>query len=157
MAAEQGQGERLVSDRIFGAVGAVLLVLALLFGVRSCGEGGQDTGARPAVAAIPTLAIQSPAAGAVLDQPAAVEFDAGAALTLGPTGWTAEGRHLHLFAGGTELMASAAELRHLGGTRYRWTLPRLPAGETTLRLAWSDERHRTIPQGASAPVPVRLR
>jgi hypothetical protein len=155
MAAEQG-AERLKSDRIFGVIGVVLLVLALVFFVRSFGEGGSDQGAGPA-ASIPTLAITSPAAGAELAQPAAVEFDAGAALTLGPTGWTADGRHLHLFAGATELMAAAGELRHLGGTRYRWTLPRLPAGETALRLAWSDESHRTIPQGASPPVAVRLR
>jgi hypothetical protein len=157
MSVEQGAGERLVSDRVFGAVGVAMVLLGLFFWIRSFGEGGSDTGARPAAAAVPTLAILSPAAGAELAQPAAVEVDAGAALTLGPTGWTADGRHLHLFAGGTELMASATELRHLGGTRYQWTLPRLPAGETTLRLAWSDERHRTIPDGASATVPVRLR
>jgi hypothetical protein len=156
MSAEQGGGERLVSDRIFGAVGVAMVLLGLFFWIRSFGEGGSDTGARPA-AAVPTLAIVSPAAGAELGQPAAVELDAGSTLALGPTGWTADGRHLHLFAGGTELMASATELRHLGGTRYRWTLPRLPAGETTLRLAWSDERHRTIPDGASPVVPVRLR
>lgn len=156
MAAEQATGERLKSDRIFGAVGVVLVVLGLIFWVRSFGEGGSDTGAGPAAAAIPALSITSPAAGAALAQPAAVEFDAGAALTLGPTGWTAGGRHLHLFAGQTELMAAAAEIEHLGGTRYRWTLPRFPAGEMTLRLAWSDERHRTIPDGASQPVPIRL-
>jgi hypothetical protein len=158
MAVEQvSGGERLVSDRIFGAVGVVMVLLGLFFWVRSFGEGGSDTGARPGAAAVPALAIVSPAAGAELAQPAAVELDVGARLTLGPTGWTAEGRHLHLFAGGTELMASATELRHVGGTRYRWTLPRLPAGETTLRLAWSDERHRTIPDGASRPISVRLK
>lgn len=156
-AAEQVAGERLMSDRIFGAVGVVLVLLGLFFWIRSFGEGGSDTGAGPAAVAVPTLAILSPAAGAELAQPAAVEFDAGAPLTLGPTGWTAAGRHLHLFVGGTELMASANELRQVEGTRYRWTLPVLPAGETTLRLAWSDESHRTIPDGASAPVTVRLR
>lgn len=153
---ETAAGERLVSDRVFGAIGGVLLLLGLVFLVRSFGEGGSDTGARPA-ATVPALRILSPAAGAELAQPAAVELDAGTALVAGPTGWTAEGRHLHLFAGGTELMATAAEISHLGGTRYRWALPRLPAGETTLRLAWSDERHRTLPEGASATVPVRLR
>ena len=156
MAAEQAAGERLMSDRIFGAVGVVLVVLGLIFWVRSFGEGGSDTGAGPAAAAVPALSITSPAAGAVLAQPAEVEFDAGSALTLGPTGWTAGGRHLHLFAGQTELMAAAAEIQHLGGTRYRWTLPRLPAGPTTLRLAWSGESHRTLDEGASPPVPVRL-
>ncbi|HEX6037832.1 hypothetical protein [Longimicrobium sp.] len=157
MAAEQVAGERLVSDRIFGAVGVVLVLLGLFFWVRSFAEGGSDTGAGPAAAAVPTLSIVSPAAGAEVAQPAVVEFDAGAPLTLGPTGWTAAGRHLHLFVGGTELMAASTELRPVSGTRYRWTLPALPAGETTLRLAWSDENHRTIPDGASTPVTVRLR
>jgi hypothetical protein len=156
MAQEQAGGERLVADRVFGVVGGVLVLLALVFWVRSCGEGGSDTGARTP-SAIPALALLSPAPGAEVPQPAVVEFDAGAPLTLGPTGWTENGRHLHLFAGGTELMASAAELAPVQGTRYRWTLPRLPAGEITLRLAWSDESHRTIPQGASATVRVRLR
>lgn len=156
MAAEQVAGERRVSDRVFGAVGVVLVALGLFFWVLSFGEGGSDTGAGPATA-VPALSILGPAAGAELAQPAAVEFDAGASLTLGPTGWTADGRHLHLFVGGTELMASASDLRQVSGTRYRWTLPRLPAGEATLRLAWSDENHRTIPEGASAPVTVRLR
>jgi hypothetical protein len=158
MAAEQGAagGERLVSDRVFGAIGGIFLLLGLVFLVRSFGEGGSDTGLRPA-GTIPALAILTPAAGAEVAQPAAVELDAATALAAGPTGWTADGRHLHLFAGGTELMATAAEITHLGGTRYRWTLPRLPAGETTLRLAWSDERHRTLPEGASPIVPVRLR
>lgn len=159
MAAEQGTdgGERLVSDRVFGVVGGIFLLLGLVFLVRSFLPGGSDTGAGPAAKEVPALRILSPAPGAEVPQPLAVEFDAGAPLVLGPTGWTADGRHLHLFAGGTELMATATELQPLGGTRYRWSLQRLPGDTTTLRLAWSDERHRTIPQGASAPVPVRLR
>jgi hypothetical protein len=158
MAAEQGAagGERLVADRVFGVIGGILLLLGVVFLVRSFGEGGSDTGAA-AAKAVPALSIVSPAAGTELPQPAAIEFDAGTPLVAGPTGWTAEGRHLHLLAGGTELMASAAEIQHLGGTHYRWTLPRLPAGETTLRLAWSDAGHRTIQDGASPAVPVRLR
>lgn len=157
MAAEQVAGERLMSDRVFGAVGIVLVLLGLVFWVRSLGEGGSDTGAGPVAAAVPALRILSPGSGEEMAQPAAVEFDAGAPLTLGPTGWTADGRHLHLFVGGTELMAGATDLRGVGGTRYRWMLPRLPAGETTLRLAWSDESHRTIPDGASRTLSVRLR
>jgi hypothetical protein len=157
MAAEQGvaDGERTASDRVFGVIGGMLLLLGLFFLVRSFGEGGSDTGARPAT--VPALSILSPAAGAEVAQPAAVDLDAGAPLVAGPTGWTADGRHLHLFAGGTELMAAAGEIQHLGGTRYRWSLPRLPAGATTLRLTWSDERHRTLAEGASPVVSVRLR
>lgn len=159
MAAEQGseRGERLASDRVFGVIGGLLLLLGLVFLVRSFLPGGSDTGAGPAAGEIPRLAILSPAPGAEVVQPLVVELDAGARLALGPTGWTADGRHLHLFAGGTEVMATATDLQPVGGTRYRWTLRRLAADTTTLRLAWSDERHRTIPQGASPAVPVRLR
>jgi hypothetical protein len=156
MAAAQAQGGQQASDRVFGAIGITMVVMGIVAFILSFGEGGSDTGA-PAAAAVPVLAILSPAAGAELDQPAAVEIDAGATLVLGPTGWTADGRHLHLFAGGTELMAAATDLQPLGGTRYRWSLPRLAPGETTLNLAWSDERHRTIPDGASPAIRVRLR
>lgn len=154
MSAERG--ERAVADRVFGAVGLAMVLLGVFFWIRSFAEGGSDTGVRPAPT-VPTLAILRPATGEAVAQPAAVELDAGSQLVLGPTGWTADGRHLHLFAGDTELMAAATDLRHLGGTRYHWTLPRLPAGETTLRLEWSDERHRAIADGASRTVPVQLR
>ncbi|HEU4884706.1 MAG TPA: hypothetical protein VFT45_20790 [Longimicrobium sp.] len=159
MAAEQGTEprERLASDRVFGVIGGVLLLLGLVFLVRSLLPGGSDTGAGPARSSIPTLAILSPAPGATVVQPMVLELDAGTELALGPTGWTAGGRHLHLFAGGTEVMATVTELQPAGGTRYRWKLHRLHGDTATLRLAWSDERHRTIPDGASAPVPVRLR
>jgi hypothetical protein len=152
----EGSGERLVSDRAFGIVGGALVLLGLVFGAMSFMEGGSDTGSGPA-SAIPQLRIASPAAGASLAQPAAVEFDAGAPLALGPTGWTAGGRHLHLFVGGTELMASASEITAVQGTRYRWALPRLPAGPTTLRMTWSGESHQSIPEGASQTVSVTLR
>ncbi len=160
MAGEQALepvAERSTVDRVFGIVGAAMLALALVFFVRSLLPGGSDEGASPASAPVPALAILSPAAGAVLDQPAALEFDAGAPLVLGPTGWAAGGRHVHLFVGGTEVMATAADLRRVSGTRYRWTLPRVATGETTLRLAWSGEDHRTLAEGASAAVAVRLR
>ena len=154
--AQAGQGERLVADRVFGIVGGALVLLGLVFLVRSFMEGGSDTGSGPAVA-VPRIAIVSPAPGAALDQPAAVEFDAGAPLALGPTGWTADGRHLHLFVGGTELMAASTEITAVRGTRYRWALPRLPAGPTTLRMTWSGQNHQSLQQGASETVPVTLR
>jgi hypothetical protein len=147
------EAERSTADRVFGIAGAAMLLLAAAFFVRSLLPGGADAGP----AAVPALAILSPAPGAVLDQPAEVEFDAGARLVLGPTGWEAEGRHVHLFVGGTEVMAAAGQVAPVRGTVYRWTLPRVAPGETTLRLAWSGADHRGIDEGASAPVPVRLR
>jgi len=154
--AQGGSGERLMADRVFGIVGGVMVLLGLVFLVRSFMAGGSDTGSGPAVA-VPQIRIVSPAAGAALPQPASVEFDAGAPLVLGPTGWTAAGRHLHLFVGATELMASATEITAIQGTRYRWALPRLPPGSTTLRMTWSGENHQSIAQGASETIPVTLR
>lgn len=152
------QGERAAAggtaDRVFGIVGGTMLLLAAFFFVRSLLPGGSDPG--PA-ADVPQMRLLAPVPGAVLDQPAAVEFDAGAALVLRPAGWEAGGRHVHLMAGGTELMAAGADLTHLRGTRYRWTLPRLPAGETELRLVWSGADHRALAEGASEAVTVRLR
>jgi hypothetical protein len=144
------------TDRVFAVVGGAMLLLAAVFLVRSFLPGGSDTGTPPA-APVPALAILSPAPGAEVEQPLEVVFDAGTELTLGPAGWEADGRHVHLFAGGTEVMAGATDVARLRGTRYRWTLPRLPAGETSLRLTWSGADHRSMPEGASAEVPVRLR
>ena len=156
--ADEGQaegGERLVMDRVFGIVGGVAVLLALVFAVRSCLPGGQDTGAGPA-SAIPALVILSPRPGDTVPQPAVVEFDAGAPLALAADGWQADGRHLHLFANATELMPAPGDIRRVQGTRYRWTLPRLPAGPATLRMTWSGESHRSLAEGASAPVAVTL-
>lgn len=149
------EAERSASDRVFGIVGAAMLLLAGVFFVRSLLPGESDAGAAPS--AVPALAILAPTPGAALDQPAEVVFDAGARLVLGPAGWESYGRHVHLFAGGTEVMARAGDLAPVRGTVYRWTLPRLPSGETTLRLAWSGADHREIEAGATPPVPVRLR
>ncbi len=142
-----------VADRVYGAVGVLAVLLALFFLVRG---GPRDTGAAPA-ANVPRLTILAPAAGAELAQPVVVEFDAGAALRLEPAGWGAGGRHVHIRAGERELMAGGTDVAPLGGTRYRWTLPALPPGEHVLRMTWSDERHRAMEAGASAPVRVRVR
>lgn len=156
-AEEIAGGEQRKADRVFGIVGGALMLLALVFLVRSFTGGAQDTGARAGTGPVPALRILSPAPGAEAAQPLAVELDAGTALTLGPMGWNADGRHLHLFVSGTELMASATELAPVRGTVYRWTLPRLPAGPTTLRLSWSGQDHASMDEGASPTVPVTLR
>lgn len=154
---ERTGGERGTADRVFGIVGGGLVLLALVFFIRSFTGGAQDTGTRAGAGPVPALRILSPAPGSSPAQPVAVEVDAGTPLVLGPSGWTANGRHLHLFVGGTELMASATELAPVRGTVYRWTLPVLPAGETTLRLRWSGESHASMEEGASQTVPVTLR
>ena len=143
----------LAMDRVYGIVAAALAVLALFFLFRG---GSADTGAdRPAAA--PALTLLEPREGAEVTLPMAVVFDAGTRLVAGPTGWNAAGRHVHLRAGGAELMAAPGDVQPLGGTRYRWTVPALAGGEQTLQLTWSDEQHRPLAEGASRPVRVRVR
>jgi hypothetical protein len=142
------------ADRVYGIIGAALAVLALFFLLRG---GEADTGAAAAPAAAPQITLVEPRDGAEATVPLAVVFDAGVPLVAGPMGWNAAGRHVHLHAGGTELMAGGGDIQPLGGTRYRWTVPSLPRGEQTLRLAWSDEQHRPLDEGASRTVRVRVR
>ena len=141
------------ADRAYSILGAALAVLALFFLLR----GGPADGDAPAPGAAPPLSVVEPRDGVEAALPLAVVFDAGTRLELGPMGWNAGGRHVHLLVGGTELMAAPGDLQPLGQNRYRWTVPSLPAGEQTLRLTWSDESHRPLEEGASAPVRVRVR
>ena len=142
-----------LADRVFGVIGGVAVLLGLVFLVWSLAGGPADGQASTA----PQLRILAPAPGAEVGQPVVVEFDAGTPLLPAAGGWMADGRHLHLFAGATELMPAPADLRPVSGTRYRWTLPRLPAGPTTLHLTWSGDTHRSLAEGASDTVAVRLR
>jgi len=48
-------------------------------------------------------------------------------------------------------------VRPVRGTMYRWTLPRLPAGDAWLRAYWSDAAHRPVPGASSDSVNVRIR
>jgi hypothetical protein len=141
------------ADRVYGAVAGVALLLALFFLFR----GGVDDGKRAsATNGVPRLVLVEPAAGAAVAQPVALVFDAGTAL--GTDGADrARGNHVHVRVGGTELMSGPGSLRALGGTRYRWTLPAVPAGEQALRLYWSDARHRALAAGASGEVKVTVR
>jgi len=142
-----------VADRAYGAVAAVLVALALFFLFR----GGPADGDASRSAAPPTLTLLEPRDGAEASGPLAVVFDAGVALDPGPMGPNAGGRHVHLRVAGTELMAGTADIQPLGGTRYRWAIPALPAGEQTLQLLWSDAAHQPLRAGSSARVRVRVR
>ena len=142
----------LVADRVYGAIGGLAVLLALSFLVR----GGSADGAAAAPKAVPALQLIEPAADGAREQPVTLTFDAGAALS--PDGSDAAGkRHLHARIGPSELMPSPGDVRPLEGTRYRWTLPRLPAGSHAVRLYWSDEAHRPIAEGASDSVVVEVR
>ena len=139
------------TDRAYGIIAAALALLALFFLLRG---GPADTGA---AAGVPRLSVVEPREGAEVSLPAGVVFDAGTRLEVGPMGWNAGGRHVHLLVGGTELMAGADDVQPLGGNRYRWTVPSLPRGGHTLQLTWSDEAHRPLAEGASRPVKVIVR
>ena len=140
----------LLSDRVYGAIGIAAVLLAVVFLFVG---GPKDGESKPG---IPRLRLLEPAAGAALEQPVTVDFDAGT--PLGTDGGNRDGSlHVHVRVGGTELMSGPGSLRPLGGTRYRWTLPPVPAGTHVLRLYWSDDRHRTLPDGASDSVTVTLR
>jgi hypothetical protein len=138
------------TDRVYGAVAAIAIVLAAYFLVRG---GGAD---RTAADRAPRITIEDPRPRAGVAQPVVVTFDARAALR--PDGSDpAAGRHVHARVGATELMPGTTDVRRLDGTRYQWTLPSLPAGPTYLRLYWSDAAHRAIPGAASDSVPVTIR
>jgi hypothetical protein len=131
----------------FILAGALLLVLGLW-------RGG--TSGAPGTSTIPALAIVEPTANAVLEQPLVVVFETDR-LALTPSGWLSGDLHLHAHVHGVELMPGAADVEHLGGRRYRWTIRHLPAGAHQIRLLWAGPDHRRIPEGRSAVVPFHLR
>jgi hypothetical protein len=138
------------TDRIYGAVAAIAIVLAAFFLFRG---GGADA---TKVNRAPRLTIEDPLQQAEVAQPMVVTFDAHTALR--PDGSDpAAGRHVHARVGASDLMPGTADVRPVAGTRYQWTLPRLPAGISYVRLYWSDASHRAIPGATSDSVPVTIR
>lgn len=141
-------------DRAFGAVAVLAVLLALFFLVR----GGADTGAQGGVAEPPAITVLEPADGAVVSGAFPVVFRPGGELRQTPAGWTLAGRyHLHASVDETELMAGPQDVQALGGGRYRWTIPALPAGGHRLVLRWAGPSHAPLRTGESAPVVVTVR
>lgn len=149
-------GGRSRSDVVFGAVGAAAILLALYYLVVYTFGGGPRDGA-VAGAPVPLVRVVSPSRGEVVDQPVAVVFETDARLVRDATGWSADRRHLHVLIGSTEVMAAPADVRELGGGRYRWTLPRVAPGEYPVRILWSDENHQPIRAGGSSPHRILFR
>jgi hypothetical protein len=55
-------------------------------------------------------------------------------------------------------MPAAADIELVGNpSRYRWTLGVLPPGEHTVRVGWSDVRHREVEAGSSEVVHFTVR
>jgi hypothetical protein len=140
------------SDRIYGGIALAAVLLALWFLVR----GGPADGAAGSASRPPRITISDPRPGVELDQPVTVTFDARTPLRADGTDTTSN-RHVHVDVGGAMLMPGPADVRPVGGTTYRWTLPRLPAGAAAVVLYWSDSTHLPIPGAASDSVPVTIR
>lgn len=148
-AASESSGTTL-RDRVLGIVGGAMLVAALAFLVAGgAGDDGEVAASGPS-----PLVLISPGDGAVLEGPVELVFTAsGADLEPNPTGWGAEGFHVHADIDGVERMPAMADIRRTGD-RYTWTLADPPTGEVTVRLVWSDARHRPVAEGASDAVTV---
>ena len=138
------------SDKVYGGVATVAILLALWFLV----AGGPKDGAGPA--GPPRITLIDPRPGAELTQPVTVTFDARTPLRADGTDTTAM-RHVHVDASGAMLMPGPNDLRPVRGTTYRWTLPSLPTGTIWLRTYWSDSGHRPIPGPSMDSVQVRIR
>lgn len=129
----------------------VAAVVALIAG------GPTDTGSVPS-APPPPLELLEPAAGAVVSEPVTLRFsvDTGDALTWTPAGWGTGGYHLHAEVDGRELMPTREDIVREAGNIYQWTIPTVSTGDVTLRILWSDTRHRPVAESGSAPVRLRV-
>lgn len=144
-----GKPRGLTADRVYGAVAAIAIVLAIWFLVRG---GASDT---TAVNRSPRLTVEDPRPGATLAQPVVVTFDARTVLR--PDGSdSSRTRHVHARIGATELMPGPTDVHSVSGTTYRWTFPRLPAGPAALRLFWSDATHKPISGAQSDSVTIDI-
>jgi hypothetical protein len=138
------------TDKVYGAIAAIAIVLALWFLVRG---GGADT---TQVSRAPRITIDDPRPHAEVDQPIVVTFDARSRLR--PDGSdSAFTRHVHADVGATMLMPGPTDVQRVSGTTYRWKLASVPPGTTFLRLYWADAAHRPIPGAASDSVPIVVR
>lgn len=140
------------SDRLLGAIGGAMFLLAIVAGMASLLGGEPET---LAPATFP-LVLVSPQNEASADNPVELVFTTPAPLTQTPMGWGTESLHLHAAVNGQDVMPGGSDVTSLGGNRYRWKL-RVPGpGAYTLRLFWSGPDHAPIAEGASAPAAVRV-
>lgn len=141
-------------DRVLGAVGGIMILLAIFLLVAG---GERDTGRAPAARSAPELEILEPLHGEEVSGPLRIVFRLPATLRRSTAGWSAGDLHLHLEIDGREYMPGARDISLLPGGGYAWTLPGLPPGPRTLRLFWAGPDHRPMEAGASRRVQVRAR
>lgn len=150
---EDEKRPRTVPDRTLGAIGILLIVLAVVFPF----VGAFDDGAEAAPPEyVPQLRLITPSTGETVAGPVPLAFSTDADLVYGPGGWGVRGLHLHVEVDGREFMPSRDDITRLPDGSYRWTLRPLQRGERRLRLLWSDERHEPLADGASDPIKIQV-
>lgn len=142
-----------LSEWLLGAIGVGMILLALVVLVR----GGASDGDVPAASQPATLTLLAPADGATVPNPLELELRVPARLRAGPMGWEADGFHLHAAIDDRELMAAPGQVQPLGGDRYRWTIPGVPAGRRRVRLFWSGADHAEVVGTSSAVAEIEVR
>lgn len=143
---------RTVSDRVLGALGAGMVLLALIVLIR----GGMADGTQP-LTSPPLLVLLEPTAGGEVDGPLALVFDVQAQLERQPAGWGVGGYHLHLQLDGLELMPGPADVTPVRSGGYRWVVGELEPGTHRLQLFWSDAQHRRVEGGESEVIEVQTK
>lgn len=148
---EAPRAVRTVPDRVLGAIGGVMVLLAIYVAF----AGGPRDGASALVNA-PMLAIVQPADGTILEGPLVLAFDVQAEMQPQAGGWGVGGYHIHLHLDGLELMPGPTDVRP-ASSGYQWVVGPLEPGTHTLQLYWSDENHRRVESGASEVVVIESR
>ncbi len=148
--ANQGAPNTAKSDRILGAIGGAMIVLALILFVNAL--------IRPSVTdGPPRLELLEPTSGDIVSQPLTIRFSSTAPLTVQPGGWGVPSFHIHVEVAGVELMPNPNDLRPAAVGEYLWELPTLESGPTTMQLFWADAAHRAVADGSSRTIEIEVR
>jgi hypothetical protein len=105
----------------------------------------------------PSLGITSPAPGMATDSPLVIRFTSSHPLDLRASGWGHDNFHVHAVVNGTEVMPAAADIVRADSQHYEWTIAGIPRGSATYYLAWADQAHRPLRQGATDTVRFTIR
>jgi hypothetical protein len=147
---------------IIGFLIAGAVILGASFLVSTLGDGPDDD--------VPPLTILRPASGDSVTNPVTITFRTPGRLRLDPAmGWSAGELHLHVMAGGQELMPAAADIEPVATdveqadadiapseAAYIWHLPALPAGTRKLYLTWAGRHHGNL-RGQTDTIVVHVR
>lgn len=147
MTEQPGKPDALPISTIVGILMAGIAVLVLGLWLGRDGIGGEPQ--------IPTIALEAPSAGAVVDSPLVVRFRTSRLLKA-PEGWRSGRMHLHADVDGVEVMPAAADIQRLDDGSYAWALPLLAPGQHRLRLRWSDPQHQPVEEGATEEIVFRV-